>query len=357
MVALGPTTHVVCRGKVRVNPVDNASPAVVETDAVSILRYSTSDLPPEQRYPAWLQRTWPRPGAIFRTQPIEPFNTSWESAQLGLVTFVHTKITGMRWERRQRDIRTSDFDPVVVTMMIEGLAQGDLDGRAFSQPAGTFHFHDLARPSDHVSTASFTYSLIIPRPVAVDWLGPLHGLHGLVVEGPPAEMLSSQAAQVHRALPELHLAQADRLGRVFLELLALALAGARSVEVRPTPEGVLRRRAAEEIEQRLGAGEVRVADLCRVLGATRGRLFAAFRADGGVQAYVLTERLARAQAALSDIELAEPIGNIAHRLGFSDAPHLSRTFRRRYGMSPREYRRLIATTDPERSYKNAERSS
>ena len=335
------------RGRARVIPVDNALPAVAGPDGIPILRYSTSDLPPDQRYSAWLRRAWPRAGAIFHTQPTEPFDTTWESAQLDLVTFVHTKITGMRWERRQRDIRTSDFDPIVVTMMLEGLAQGDCDGRPFSEPAGTFHFHDLARPSDHVSTASVTYSLIIARPVAANWFGPLHDLHGLVVGGASAEMLFSQAAQVHRGLPALHLAQVDALGRVFLELLAVALAGSRSAETRATPEGALRRRAAEEIERRLGVGEVKVADLCPVLGATRAQLFAAFRADGGVQAYVLTERLARAYAALSDVELAEPIGNIAHRLGFSDASHLSRAFRQRYGMSPREYRNLIASAGQE----------
>ncbi len=57
----------------------------------------------------------------------------------------------------------------------------------------------------------------------------------------------------------------------------------------------------------------------------------------------MTERLSRARAALSDIDRAEAIGAIAHRLGFSDAPHLSRAFRQRYGMTPSEYRRLIAT--------------
>lgn len=316
-------------------------------DLIPILRYSTTDIPPAERYDAWRRRNWPRSGAIYRTHPTEPFDTAWESAQLGQVTFVHTKITGMRWERRRQDIRKSDFDPVIVNLMIDGFAQGDMDGRAFREPAGAFHFHDLTRPSDHVSTASDTYSLIIPRPVAVEWFGPLNGLHGLVVGGDRAAMLFSHAAQIHRSLPNLLLAQADGLGRIFLELLAVAQTGLQSgASGRVTPEAALRRRAIEEIEQRLGAGEVRVADLCRLLGTTRGRLFAAFRADGGVQAYVLTERLARAQAALSDIELAEPIGSIAHRFGFSDAPHLSRAFRRRYGMSPREYRAQIASDVP-----------
>lgn len=310
---------------------------------IPILRYSTSDLPAEERYPAWYARSWPRSAPIYRTEPIEPFNTSWESAQLGLVTFVYTEITGMRWERRIQDIRMSDFDPIIISMMIEGTAHGDMDGRAFRETDGGFHFHDMLRPSLHVSTASRTYNLVIPRPVAVEAFAPLEDLHGLVIDGNPAAMLFSFGAQVRRMLPRLGLDQADRLGRVFLDLVALALAESRPAPgARVSAEDALRRRAAEEIEQRLGGGEVPVEDLCRTLNTSRTKLFNAFRADGGVQAFIMTERLKRARAALFDLDRAEPIGTIAHRLGFSDAPHLSRSFRRRYGMTPRDYRRLLA---------------
>jgi AraC-like DNA-binding protein len=54
-------------------------------------------------------------------------------------------------------------------------------------------------------------------------------------------------------------------------------------------------------------------------------------------------RLERAKAALADLERGEPIGTIAGRLGFCDASHLTRLFRTRYGMTPRDYRHLIAT--------------
>nr|WP_245161560.1 helix-turn-helix transcriptional regulator [Brevundimonas alba] len=160
-------------------------------------------------------------------------------------------------------------------------------------------------------------------------------------------MLFAHAAYVREALHRLDLAHADRLGRAFLDLLALALAEARTSSPSPVgAEKALRRRAAEEIEKRLGSGGIAVSDLCRALDVSRGRLFAAFQSDGGVQAYIMTERLGRARVALADIDRAEPIGGIAHRLGFSDAPHLSRAFRQRYGMTPREYRRLL-TTDRE----------
>jgi AraC-like DNA-binding protein len=315
-----------------------------DRELVPVLRYTTSHLPPEARYQAWHRRDWPRANPIYRTSPNEPFDCSWESVQLGQVMFVHTEITGMGWERRKQDIRQSDFDPVIVNLMIEGLAQGDMDGRPFYEPAGAFHFHDLARPSIHVSTASRTYSLVLPRPVAREWLGSLDDLHGLVVQGEAAQMLFAQSAQVHRILSRLTPSQSDRLGRVFLELLAVALSDAR-----PGPadqlsrDEALRRRAAEVIERRLGEGEIGVPDLCAMLNVSRASLFRAFKTHGGVQAYIMAERLNRARAAMADVARAEPIGTIAHRLGFAGASHLSHAFRRHYGMSPSAYRELAAS--------------
>lgn len=292
----------------------------------------------------WSERSWPRGTPVYRTEPFEPFNTSWETTPLGPVTFVYTEITGMRWERRVADIRVSDFDPIIISMMIEGLAQGDMDGRVFLETAGTFHFHDLARPSLHVSTASRTFNLVIPRAIAAEWFGSLHDLHGLVVGREAAAMLFSHSGQVRHALPRFSLADADRLGRVFLELATLALAGSRPALQAPVAaEDALMRRAMQKIDQGLGGGDLSVAELGRTLGVSRRRLFAAFRSSGGVQTYITATRVNRARTALAEIERAEPIGAIAHRLGFSDASHLSRAFRDRYGMSPSDYRRLVAS--------------
>lgn len=172
-------------------------------EAIPVVRYSTGALPSHERYAAWLRRDWPRSNPIFRTTPNEPFDTRWEQVQLGRILFLYTEITGMNWERRKQDIRQSDFDPFIVNMMIEGHAQGDMDGRTFQESAGAFHFHDLARPSLHVSSACLTYSLVLPRPVAREWLGALDDLHGLIIDGEVAAILFNHAALVHRMITRI----------------------------------------------------------------------------------------------------------------------------------------------------------
>jgi AraC-like DNA-binding protein len=310
--------------------------------AVEILRYATAQLPPEERYPDWLARSWPRVDAIYRTEPIEPFDTIFESAELGDILFVYTEITGMRWERRLQDIRSSDFDPVIVNMMMEGFAQGNFNGRELREEAGTFLFHDLAKPSIHVSTASRTYSVVIPRAIATGLFGALDDLHGLVVKGACADLLLAHAELAWKALPRLDRSAAPALGRSFLDLLAVAAAQVRaSAPPVGTIDMELRRRAQAVIEGRLNK-PLTIAGLCSALGVSRKRIYAAIDEDGGVQAYIRAQRLERARTALADLERGEPIGTIAMRLGFCDAPHLTRLFRARYGMAPREYRRLVA---------------
>lgn len=307
----------------------------------AIQHFSTHDLAPEARYEAWLNRDWPRAQRIYRTVPTEPFNVVMESAALGQTIFARTEITAMTWERRASDIRNSDYHPIIVNMMVRGAAQGDMDGRPFHEPAGTYHFHDLARPSLHGSTASLTYALVIPRDLAVSWFAPINRLHGLVVAGDAAAAVMELAETFWQLLPGLTPESAARFERAFLELLAVGLdIAAPEATPRATSEETLRVAAIAAIEQNLGLARASVTELRRALDVTSDRLAAAFRPDGGVQAYILTRRLDEARSALAGLTRPEPIGNIAHRLGFSDAAHLSRAFRQRFGMTPRAYRQL-----------------
>lgn len=316
--------------------------------SVPILRYSTEDLPPDERYDAWLKRDWPRSSQIYRTVPTEPFNVLMESAQLGQLLFVRAEISAMTWERREQDIRVSDFQPIIVNMMVRGAAKGVLDGRAFVEPSGSYHFHDLGRPSLHGSTASLTYSLFVPRELAERWFSPIDRLHGLVIDGDAAAAAIDLAQTLWCMLPTLTPAGAARFERVFLELLAVGAEHAvPAAAANTSADDDIRAAAIDAIEHRLGLQGATAAELSRVLKVPADALSSAFRADGGVSAWVLARRLDAARVALTGLERAEAIGNIAHRLGFSDAAHLSRAFRQRFGLSPRDYRKMKIDPAPE----------
>ena len=65
-----------------------------------------------------------------------------------------------------------------------------------------------------------------------------------------------------------------------------------------------------------------------------------------MQAYIRGRRLEAVRLALADPAAREPIYTLAERFGFSDAAHLSRLFRARYGLTPSDTAPAGGTADP-----------
>ncbi len=157
-----------------------------------------------------------------------------------------------------------------------------------------FHFHDTSKSSTHVSSSSFTYSLIIPRPLAPESFTSLDDLHGLVIGRPCAGLLHDHAERVWQALPSLGQSSAAPLGRSFIDLLAVAVSEARAEAPPPSAAASrLRQRAVAHIETCLNA-RLTPDYPCAGVNASRKALFAAVREDGGVDRYIRSTRLERA---------------------------------------------------------------
>ncbi len=81
-------------------------------------------------------------------------------------------------------------------------------------------------------------------------------------------------------------------------------------------------------------------ELARVANMSTSALGKTFRrwTGGSITEYTASLRIRKARQLLE--ERALPIGEIALKLGFYDSCHFSRIFRKRTGISPREYRKL-----------------
>ena len=74
------------------------------------------------------------------------------------------------------------------------------------------------------------------------------------------------------------------------------------------------------------------------VGLSSSRLAHLFRRDMGmsIQSYVIERRLQ--MAAMQVVQSHEQISQIAYSVGFRDVSNFNHAFKRRFGMSPREYR-------------------
>ena len=108
---------------------------------------------------------------------------------------------------------------------------------------------------------------------------------------------------------------------------------------RPASPRISLATATALIEPLLPRSHLSVADVAAHLGVSRPTLYKLFAEHGGVERYLQARRLELVAAALEDGDDATPIGALADRWGFCEIAHLSRSFRRRYGLSPTAYRR------------------
>ena len=83
---------------------------------------------------------------------------------------------------------------------------------------------------------------------------------------------------------------------------------------------------------------ISVSKLAERLNLNRSYMTALFKRDTGksIQDYIADVRMGRAIILLQNPDL--PINSVAFRCGFDDALYFSRVFKKRYGVSPREWR-------------------
>jgi len=307
---------------------------------IRVDHFSTDGIAPRDRHEAWANRLWPSIGPLFESKPTEDFHNRADTVDLGPLKLFYSFITATAWERSADMLRSYDPDALNVMLMLGGTATGEAGDTVFQHTHGTILLGDVAQTSRHVSTGGHTVRLVLPRAQALEMGFDVRAMHGLVLDPQASALLAQHLTQLPSLLPKLRAEDGPRVARTVLDLLALAV----SISGRVTPpdpntrRSIASIRARDEIERKLGSPGLNVDHLCRALGISRTSLQRLFEEEGGVGTYIRGRRLEAARRALDEPRNGETIGDIADRLGFSDAAHFSRLFRARFGRTPTDYR-------------------
>lgn len=101
-----------------------------------------------------------------------------------------------------------------------------------------------------------------------------------------------------------------------------------------------RERAELFIRSSLQEKDLAIKFLCQELDMSRTTLCRLFQQEGGVEEYIIAQRLDRVRNTLLAEENYGSLANLARIWRFSDASHLSRRFKARYGSPPKRYKQL-----------------
>lgn len=300
---------------------------------LTLRRRDFVEAPGIDAHAAWAAGGWPSVAGVFASRPLEPFYSHAAFLRLGEVVVQYAAGSARALERSAAQIAADRLSALAVGVHFNAPVDCDAGGPARTVAPGALLFLDLAQCSRVVIPASRSLQLAVPRPLAEEYLGSVAKLHGRVVPAVAGVLLVAYLDSVRQAAGTLAGSHAPRLGRVALDLLAVAARQDRRLAAARHPAGGPAAVRAG-IEASLDLPGTTIAALCQRLGVSRSTLSRMFREEGGIEAHLRNLRLERVRMALIDSATRPRIGALAERWGFTDASHLTRAFRARYGVTP-----------------------
>ena len=276
-------------------------------------------------------------------RPFEAWIRRWWIDDLALVDCECGPCSGTR---QRRQIADTDGEFVVVLMTRAGretVSQGDAE--ASLQPGDAVVWNSTAPARFQVWEPLAKRSLLIPR-AALEEVGGRAGTPaGVMLDGsaPATRLLVSYLDMLSEALPALGTSAVAAARNATLELLMGALRVERDVPSTTAAQPALRAAMDRYIERHLLDGALTLNEIAVAHGVSVRTVNRVFNATGETVGEVIrVRRLARAREELTDSDT--PVSVIAHRWGFSDPSHFTRSFKAHYGASPREYRLASRTS-------------
>jgi len=293
----------------------------------------------------WLEMVQREFGLDCRIHKESAFQAKVRSWDIGTVKLVKMALNGHSVMSERRIAPKSDPQYLLVKLVLGGRVVFEQSGRCASAGTGGLVVIDPAREFN----AAF-----FDCPEIVEFLLPKSELkeRGLAAEV-DGLLLNSFSTPDTTALWHFLLATANHAGntsetlraRLGAQVMDLAdyLIGSSDKGLHSRTAAVNRVRVKRYILRRLGDPNLDTAEIAAATQLSPRSINRLFAAEGtSLMRYLWNCRLERAQAMLQHAAGTRiSIEKVAWRCGFSDAAHFSRSFKGRYGSSPREFRRAF----------------
>jgi AraC-like DNA-binding protein len=308
---------------------------------------STDTVPEEEALEYWAARASER-GLPFNWKTVEAQRFEAEGFQrdVGNVHLACCRTTSVEAAWDKYSVSRRDQESLIFYFMLSGAFVGEQDGASEYLTTGMACFHDLTRPFSLTFTSADSQRLVLTVPLAAV-ASSVSGFDRLVGKnlrqvGNLMPLLRDYAVRLVTSTPGLDRHTQERVGSNLIDLVCAVLA--EGVTQAPLDlsehKTVALMRIRRFVEQHLSDPELTPATVAEALQLSPRYMNQLLQAEGtSLVRLIWKRRLERIAADLRNAALAgRSISTIALSRGFRDFSHLSKAFRQRYGMSPREFR-------------------
>ncbi len=310
---------------------------------IPVERYSTAQAAPGSGLAYWnVLASETFNNLIVDTDDPAAFHGVMVRAPLGELTLMSASSAPARVSRVNDPIRAARgpkwFD---LHFQVSGRSANQQGGREALLEAGDFTLCDATRPygvrfteSNHMLCIKAPHAALAERLGDVEqWVcQPVSGRNG------PGAMLSAFLRSLWAQIDEDgEVGSPDTVSDVVLDLIGLAYQPLKEAQAASSAREQWMARARAFIDERICDPELGVGAIAEALGVSRRYLQMMFAAAGATPSAYITdrrlrlaaERLRRGDAGVTEVAMA---------VGFNDLTYFGRAFRRRYGVTPRDYR-------------------
>ncbi|MGT2478252.1 helix-turn-helix domain-containing protein [Methylobacterium oryzae CBMB20] len=307
---------------------------------VPTLIETTAHIDEKRAFEFWRYSALAGFGDVEPIRPREPFSAKRLTVTIGDCILLHTVSSPVSLEIRSRHIDRNAQDMVVIQLGLVGLGyQTQLD-RGGRLVAGDLSFLTRSRPLvTGTQTPYEEIRLAVPRATFESLVGSVDALAGhSISEHPTTAEARANFQRLASSLGWMTECEAQAAIEGTLHLIGRAIDASASSRERPLPHATIASLTQAYIIRHLRDPELDPAAISIALGVSRTSLYRALVETGGIAAAIRDARLDLVQRSL-----AAPgnermkISTVAYACGFTDVPTFNRSFRRRFGLSPRDY--------------------
>jgi AraC-like DNA-binding protein len=275
----------------------------------------------------------------------ERFEGSIRRAALGTLDLSQVTASPQDVLRTSRQIAKSTEDYFLVSIQTQGTGRIRQDGREAVLRPGDFALYDSTRPYELLFDEEFQqFVLMLPGGMLRSQLRGTEQLTATTVCGArgAGHLLISMIETLWRDIDALEPASADAVSDSVRHILA---AGLRTLPAAQHCQGsnvlaLHRERIRAFVREHLRDPHLSVGTIAAALRLSPSTVHRAFQGEANPLAHwIWAERLDALKRDLADPRLKHrSVSDIAFSWGFNDAAHVSRAFKERFQVSPREFR-------------------
>lgn len=304
-----------------------------------VSHFTTGFAAPKEQFERWKNLVSPLVDAT-QILPAAGFHASGRAWDLGRLHYVSATLDPFCCERTQEQIRNSDMDHWVLTLLLEGNVDWSSGDSSTMKPVRSVILRSLAFPFRAQQNRTRSVMIFLSRDHFIGLGSILDAAIDRPLSGSMDAIVGEFLLSVGRHMRSMTLEDAP--------VVANALSGLLRAAITPTGDNLavaalpisasLFARGRLHIRNNLNNPELGPDSLCRFLGISRRQLYKIFERRHGVASYIRKLRLDACHQAIGDLADHRLISTIAYGYGFTNPDQFGRHFRAAYGYSPSEAR-------------------